>query len=106
MEDINWIGNWKPIHDSDYQRRLALELRRELENNVGHILHGQDVVFVAELIGSCEKDFVVFALPKSEFSTVHLTYNVEHDPRWPWCTSIGDRSKLIEFIECEAKELG
>jgi hypothetical protein len=101
--NITWSSGWRPISDEAYERRLIEELRKEIENNPKHILFGKRVDFIAEWLGTREKDFLV-CLADGSYATVHLTYNLERDPNWPWTNLIGDYTKVQDFIDHFAED--
>lgn len=73
-----WDGDWRGIDDPDEARALERELAREL--CAAHVLSGR----TANAIGRCNTtDDVLFRLEDGSLAQVHLTWNVERDPRWP-----------------------
>jgi hypothetical protein len=98
MHEINWSNGWHSIADAIYQVRLAAELSREIENNPKHVLFGKPIVFIAEWIGSREKDFIV-CVEDGSYARVHLTYHLEHNPNWPCADLIKDKIRLQEYID-------
>ena len=73
------MSGWSPVSGADAVN-LERELARELP--VGHVLKPMKVRAVARRFDS---DDVAFELDDGRRCVVHLTWNVESDPRWPHC---------------------
>ena len=76
---IEWPEPWTPVK-ADVASRLEAELQRELPP--GHVLAGVRVMAIAHRIDQDEVGFRLTDGPGA-FAIVHLSYQVERDPRWP-----------------------
>ena len=92
LDQITWRDPWYLL-TSDVARRLGSELQRELCPE--HVLFGCPAQAVAR---RCDHDDTLFqvAHPKVSFAVVHLTFQVERDPRWPGTQLL---KTLEEFVE-------
>lgn len=74
---MNWLAPWHPAHDSTDH---VAELRREMP--IGHVLRN---ISASALAYRQDRDDVLFALNDgtNRVAVVHLTFQVENDPRWP-----------------------
>ena len=73
-----WLDPWTPVSSGG---ALESELARELPR--GHILECARVRAVARRL---DTDDVLFQLTGHDkpYAVVHLSYNSETDPQWPW----------------------
>jgi hypothetical protein len=71
------MAGWRPVA-GDQAERLERELARELPS--GHPLRGH--TFKAHARRD-DRDDVAYLLNDGRICVVHLTWNVETDPRWP-----------------------
>jgi hypothetical protein len=71
------MTRWHSV-SGDEAQTLEHELARELP--AGHALKGVKVRAVARRL---DRDDVAFELEDGRCCVVHLTWNVETDPRWP-----------------------
>lgn len=80
--------------------QLLAELHRELPSS--HLLHGQPLRAVARWKG---RDDVLFESTSHETRVywVHLTWNTETDPHWPWTIAFESRA---HFASTWRNELG
>jgi hypothetical protein len=76
--DGRLVVPWRALTDADEAAHLLTELRLELIP--GHIIFGRDVEFVAYR-QDCDQFLV--ALDGGEFASIHLSFNLETDPKWP-----------------------
>jgi hypothetical protein len=71
------MSGWRSLAGADAQL-LERELARELPP--GHVLK---VVGLRAIARRFDRDDIAFKLDDDRLCVVHLTWNVERDPRWP-----------------------
>jgi len=87
-------GEWQEVHGTDDAADLERELDREL--SPGHVLAGVKARAIATRTHL--KD-VIFWLPEeSKWAWIHLTYNVETDPRWPSAFTADTWDDLVDEL--------
>lgn len=85
---------WEPITEATERHQLATELGDELPDR--HLLDGRKVEPVAR---STRRDDLVVWLPETgHYGVVHLTYNKEHDPRWPAVIILAGWNRLMQEL--------
>ena len=93
---IDWCNGWSPVQDEAERRSFENELSREIETNREHPLYGLDYQVVGRLLG--EDDFILRLGDGHQYAHVHLTWNREDRPLWPYCEIIGDESAVNRFL--------
>lgn len=72
-------GDWFDCRETGDAQRFEDELRRQMA--AGHQLESEDLVCVAWRRHM--KDTVFWLPSRQQWATIHLTWTVEADPRWP-----------------------
>jgi hypothetical protein len=91
-----WLNGWKPFVEETQRQDLERELARELAGNTRHALSGCRAVAVAW----CGRgDDIILRLDSSEdFAYIHLTWNPESQPDWPYCECLSGVEMVNRFI--------
>lgn len=89
-----------PWHENKDDELIA-ELDREVPK--GHVLHGLPVSVLGR---RDDKDEVLFALQDGtgRLATVHLTFQVETDVRWPSFAIFASEAEWIEKMQADHVE--
>jgi hypothetical protein len=87
---IAWPECWNTRLDVTERARLEEELRAEACSK--HPLHG---VRVTALATGEDPDDVIFRLQDGRYAIVHLTWNPETDPKWPWAQIFSSLEDLL-----------
>jgi hypothetical protein len=95
---IEFLEPWKAVND---QSHGVAELNREI--SAGHVLTG--VPF--ESIGFRQDcDDVAFRLldGSGRIAVVHLTFQIEHDPKWPFTELFASLEEFVTRIQADHDE--
>ena len=87
-------GEWWAVQGTD-----ASELEQELQREApkGHVLHGLSVQAVG--VRRHLKDVVFWVPSLEQWALVHLTRQVETDPRWPSTTCTRNWDDLVAELD-------
>ena len=84
-------SDWMPVEDG---ASLLKELKREMP--WGHQLRGKDLTVFAR---ADYHDDIALVLPDGSIAEVHLTWNKERDPAWPYVSGPMSFADWLKFRE-------
>lgn len=86
-------SDWIPVEDG---KLLLQELNREMPR--GHKLKGLELVVFAQ---ADYHDDIAVLLPDGQVAEIHLTWNKESDPTWPW---VSGPMTFDEWLVCREED--
>jgi hypothetical protein len=90
MNETPWPQTWDVDPSPERCRVILAELQRELPNR--HMLIGRSLTIRA--IDKRNADWIACSLEDGRAALIHLTWNKETDPTWPWTLIFDDLEGL------------
>lgn len=96
-----WPLGWRSILTAQQKERLEAELTREVAS--GHVLEGE----ATQVLGRFNySDDTLFLLEGGRVAQVHLTWNPEDRPEWPWTIVYGSFQSWADEWRKKAGAIG
>jgi hypothetical protein len=81
-DDYDWPGSWRPLADEPFVPTLDAELQREV--GPGHPLYRVACRAMGRNLEDDDEFVFATASPAMPVAFVHLTWQVERSPRYPY----------------------
>ena len=93
---ILWQGKWREFDLADKESYFLGELRWEIETNIAHPLYGKELRIAGWIKGY--DDFIIHLPKDSRYAYVHLTWNRETTPAFPYCKFFDSIEEVNGFL--------
>jgi hypothetical protein len=99
---ILWQQGWHEFDLSDKESYFLRELLWEIQENPKHPLYGKEARIVGWRRG--HDDFILYLPGEGCYAYVHLTWNRETHPTFPYCQALEDIEAVNAFLAHEEGE--
>src|SRR5262245_42417949 len=94
---IRWQQGWYEFDLPDKEGYFLRELQWEIQENPNHPLHGKEARMIGWRRGY--DDFILYLPEEARYVYVHLTWNRETHPTFPYCRALDDIGAVNHFLE-------
>jgi hypothetical protein len=94
---IRWQQGWHEFDIPDKEGYFLREFQWEIQENPNHPLHAKEARIVGWRRGY--DDFILYLPGEKRYAYVHLTWNRETHPTFPYCQALDDIDAINRFLE-------